>query len=326
MLIVIKRCVDTIFYYKIYGLRTASQLQLADVERAEIPALSAGDTDVSILIGDVDVHMEENPETVWLAQDWYYLALPDSFYMHCQGYDFEITGGVQIKLGANALYGEGTNLQTYILGSAFGVLCLQRGHLPIHGAAIKLSDGGAAILTGHAGAGKSATLDAFLSMGYRYIADDVSVVKTGDAASVVIPAYPQRKLAAETARETGMHTDGYTLLHEDGREKYAIREIGEWADEEAPLVSIVELNAADRKDGAFYTPEARLVTGHGSLSIVLRNLYRQKFWESIGVPPVRMKQLLKVTSETRIYQIYRPLQGFPVKETAELIREKCFTS
>jgi len=37
-----------------------------------------------------------------------------------------------------------------------------------------------------------------------------------------------------------------------------------------------------------------------------------------------MKQVLSITSAVRVYQVIRPGRGFPVAETAHMIREACF--
>ena len=315
------------YHYRLYGLATASQILIPDAESAvpdsDVPLVS-GEADVSIALGDVPADWADDPGTVKLTDDWCFLASPGRFLMDCQGFRFDISGGSQITVDLNGLPIEGSHLHTYILGSAFGVVCLQRGLLPIHGAAVETDQGTAIIITGHTGSGKSAILSALVDQGRRYLSDDVTVVSMKSGAPTALPAYPQRKIAAQTVEERSVSLAGAIPIHEDGRDKFAIRNTSEWAGEALPLAAMVELRPVKREGEPYFTPEVKKITGHASLDLLMRNLYRRRFWESIGLPPERMKQLLEIASATNMYQVIRPAEGFPVDDTAMLIAEKCF--
>jgi len=124
--------------------------------------------------------------------------------------------------------------------------------------------------------------------------------------------------------ETGESVSGTALLTEDGRDKFTIRRAAEWKDETLPLSCIVEIVPVTRKDEAAFSPEIVEITGHASLKLVLRNQYRPRFVSTIGTPPGSMKRLLEITSSVKTYQLLRPVEGFPVTETARMIIENCF--
>ena len=306
---------------------TGSQIFIPDAENAIFDSKGSrlsDDVDVSVVLGDVPAGWADDFGTVRLTDDWYYLASPGRFLMYCQGYRFDISGGTRVIVDLNGLPIENSHLHTYILGSAFGVICLQRDLLPIHGAAIETDQGSAIIITGYTGSGKSAILSALVDQGRRYLSDDVTVIAIKAGAPVALPAYPQRKIAARTVEERGVSLTGAIPIHEDGRDKFAIRNTAEWAEDALPLAAMVELRPVKREGEPFFIPEVKRITGHASLNLLMRNLYRRRFWESIGVPPERMKQLLEITAAISVYQVIRPSTGFPVDDTALLIAEKCF--
>jgi len=243
--------------------------------------------------------------------------------MRCLGFDFEIAGGESIIVDTHGQDAADSGLYTFILGSAFGVIGIQRGLIPIHGAAVVTGDS-SVIISGRPGSGKSAVLGSLIMDGYKYLSDEISMVFTKEGKPFVIPSYPQRKIDAKTAEETGESLSDATLLFEDGRDKFAVRRAPEWYAETMPLSCIVEIVPVVRKDGAVFTPEIKKITGHASLRLVMRNQYRSRFVASIGTPPGSMKRLLEITSTVKTYQLLRPAEGFPINETARIIAENCF--
>ena len=311
------------YHYKLYGLTVASGLIIPDAGGSELTQ-APGSADVTVVLSPVPKDFTRDENTVVLTDEWCY-SVPDPqlFYMHCKGFDFEISNGRVIKVDTNGLDIRETGLITYILGSAFGVTGIQRGFVPIHGAAVAVGDT-AAIITGFSGSGKSAVLSSLMRAGYRYLADDVSMVATEGGYPFVLPSYPQRKVAAATARETGEDLSGAEPINEDGRDKYAIRIASEWVDKKLPLACIVALTPVEDKGAGESVAKIRRVTGHESLGVVLSNQYRPQFTASIGTPPQRMKRLLEITSSVKIYRAVRPVTGFPVDKTAQMIAETCF--
>ena len=298
-----------------------SRLKIPDAEGS---ALAACDTaaDVSVVLGRVpDFSAVE--KSIKLTDTWY-CSVPDPqlFYMHCNGFDFEITNGDTVKVDMHGQDAEGSNLITYLLGSAFGVVGIQRGLIPFHGAAVETGDT-ASIITGRPGSGKSAVLGELIRTGRRYLADDVSMILVEERKPYVLPSYPQRKMAANSVMETEECISGATLLKEDGKDKYAIRKTSEWLDERRQLSCIVEIVSARKKDDSPFAPEIKEIKGQASLRLLLRNQFRPQFAAALGTPPQRMKQLLEVTSSVKTFQIIRPTEGFPVSDTARMVIEKC---
>lgn len=303
------------YHYRMYGLSVASEVVFPELQLV----VGADGDDVCISLGDVDFDLLSHPQTQNPGEKWHY-CLPDRerLFFRCDGIDFAVIGGKTITIDTHGLSYDEAKLRIYLLGTAMGGIHMQRGNLPVHGAAVEGANG-VTIITGSSGAGKSAILGALTQMGYRYLADDVSIVTIQGDVPMVLPAYPQRKIAVETARELGYDIGDLEIVNEDGREKYIVRRAREWSPEPMPLKALVEVAALQRKDGGAFSPELTEVTGHASLALVLRNLYRGSFYGAIGVEPGRMKKLLVLTSGIRCAQMIRPEEGFPVMQTAKFL-------
>src|SRR5262249_20309363 len=78
-----------------------------------------------------------------------------------------------------------SEIGVYLLGTAFGVLCHQRGIPPLHASAIDVADGCVAFV-GETGAGKSTLVAALAARGHEVIADDVCFLRLGDKGEVQV--------------------------------------------------------------------------------------------------------------------------------------------
>lgn len=68
-----------------------------------------------------------------------------------------------------------SDLRLFLLGSVFGLLCHQRGLLPLHASAVRIGNRAIAF-SGPSGVGKSTLAAAFVERGYPLVADDVLVI------------------------------------------------------------------------------------------------------------------------------------------------------
>ncbi len=95
-----------------------------------------------------------------------------------------IRHGAEILVDPAPLASPG-NVAAYLLGTAFGVLCHQRGIPPLHASAIEVEDGCVAF-TGGSGAGKSTLAAALAARGHQVISDDVCVLHADDRGHLLI--------------------------------------------------------------------------------------------------------------------------------------------
>lgn len=106
-------------------------------------------------------------------------------------------------------------VRLFLLGSALGILCFQRGLLPLHANAVVAGDGAYAF-AGASGAGKSTLAGHFARAGYDVLCDDVCAVSF-DAAGrpVVWPGLPRVKLWRDAAEALGHEPASLDRVAED---------------------------------------------------------------------------------------------------------------
>jgi hypothetical protein len=93
-------------------------------------------------------------------------------------------------------------LPANILGSGMSVLLGQRGLLVLHASSVAIN-GKAVAFMGSSGWGKSTLAAAFHAQGYPVLSDDVLPIQTDGEQPLVLPAFPQFKLAPEAAMSLG---------------------------------------------------------------------------------------------------------------------------
>jgi len=172
--------------YTYSGLRVISELQLPEW----IPfADSFPRTEPDVFI-QVESRWPETPEPEqsWplIDTDHYRFAVPDvSRYLVRQGREILVVPAP----GAGA-----REVRLFLLGSAWGALCYQRGLFPLHASMVRVGSGVVAFC-GAPGAGKS-TLAAWLaSRGYRLVVDDLCRVDLSvPEPPRVWPSVPRLKL------------------------------------------------------------------------------------------------------------------------------------
>ena len=200
------------YYYKVYGLNIESEIKIQEL------VILNDENKANI---DVTIYIDKMPKSINIAKNqgtlegfrkkemWFYIKGIATYYIK-NGQDIIVEPYRDIH---------DHYIKTYILGSAFGLLLIQRNIVAIHGGPVLISDKDI-ICTGDTGAGKSTLTSALRLSGAKLIADDVSAIDITDKINVY-PAYPQQKLCGDAVRKLGYNTEDFIRVDE-GRDKYAI--------------------------------------------------------------------------------------------------------
>lgn len=179
-------------HYALCGWRVASAIHLP-----ELPLWpdEPGEPDIAIVFGEVPAEIPGALIlTPFLQADGNGLAR----YTMPTVADYLIEQGNRITI-APAMAPDSPDIRLFLLGSVFGVLCNQRGVLPLHACSVEV-DGQALAFAGVSGAGKSTLAAAFHRRGFRLLADDVTPVDFSGESVRFLPGLRRIRLWADSAK------------------------------------------------------------------------------------------------------------------------------
>jgi hypothetical protein len=214
-------------------------------------------------------HSDER-HSLWIAADELRLQIWDVGH-------FRILGGQQIGWCPAQPGLSPAELRTYLLGSAFGALLIQRGLLVLHGNALE-RDGRAIVCLGASGAGKSTLACALMQQGWRLLADDlVAITPEG----MVLPGIPRIKLWEDASRSFGFSPE-LLIPVAAGIAKYLMP-----VDQLRPAPAaarLAQLYLLQREPWNGISPLKRLAIGNEQMAMaeLLNQLYRPTFVAGLG--------------------------------------------
>ena len=132
------------------------------------------------------------------------IVSPDEYYFHIpEAGAYRVRGGHEIIVTPAPKAGQ-RELRLFLLGSAWGALCCQRGFLSLHSSAIRVGDGAVAFC-GSSGSGKSTAAAWLLNRGFLFAGDDLSRfdAPAGGNGTTWPTAYKYLQDALATARASG---------------------------------------------------------------------------------------------------------------------------
>jgi hypothetical protein len=195
----------------------------------------------------------------------------------------------------------------YLLGTAFGALCHQRGIPPLHASAIDVANGCVAFV-GETGAGKSTIAAVLAQRGHQMICDDVCVLQLDDEEHVwAWPGSPRLRLWEDAM--TALRCDGPAVEREmRGWNKYlvSVRPPRNPA-EPRRLRGVFQLHAAPHGAAA----SVSRVHGAASVEVLMQNVYRLGLAEYMGFKPAAFVVCAAAARDVPVFRFSRPM-GFDV--------------
>jgi hypothetical protein len=196
------------------------------------------------------------------------------------------------------------DLRLFLLGSVMGILCHQRGLLPLHANAI-VAGGGAFAFAGPSGAGKSTLAGEFQRRGLRLLADDVCMVDFDEAgAAVAWPGIPRLKLWGDAAERFGLDCAELDRVNEESA-KYHVPSADIADPRPVPLRRLYLLSRADA--GA---PRGIVrLRGQQAMAALVANTYRGLCLRPMSLHARHFHQCAALLASVRVYSAPR-LWGF----------------
>lgn len=187
-------------FYRAFGLLISSELALPELEVAR-----PGSADLTIRLARTGRPPPAVGAAFEFGADAQHLAWNGAGAFLIRG-----TGEIDIERASGA---DDRLLALPLLGPVMAMLLHLRGKLVLHASAIAVGGGGA-IFLGDKRAGKSTAAAALVRAGHRLLTDDVVAIdpqQTGE--QTILPAYPQIKLARDSAEAVDIEAVVEAELH-----------------------------------------------------------------------------------------------------------------
>lgn len=192
------------------------------------------------------------------------------------------------------------SIRVFLLGSALGALLFQRGHLVLHGNAIRIGDQ-CMVCVGESGVGKSTLAAGFMQRGFQILSDDVVPV---DKAFKALPGFPRIKLWQDVADKLQIDTTGLRRIR-PGIEKFNYPLGNQFCQDSLPIRWIYILSSDDN-DGI----HLRALSGMQRFLPLYQNTYRMEYMCGMKLQSTHIQSCGQLAGHIRLVQITRPKSGF----------------
>jgi len=287
-------------HYACYGLHLASELPIDELDPVAEPRDAADVVVTRAQLAGPPAGASALPHDMWHLDD------------RC-GFGIEGVGRYEIRAGREILVDPAPGaarrtIRLYLLGTALGALMAQRGHLVLHGNAVRIGDACAVVL-GHSGAGKSTLAAEFSRRGLDIFSDDVVPVTSEGLA---LPGSPRIKLWADALEGLGVATDG--LQRVDRRHDKFQLPIRRHPVTPLPLRWIYVLERST-------TPELAIEPVHGATCYALlhEHTYRNELIHGAEAVRSHLEQCGRLLSGVRMSRVNRPADTMTPDATADAI-------
>lgn len=292
------------FHFRCFGLRFASDLPFPDLPEAIEPAVAV---DVRIRLGETPTSLPRARRLQRHRQHWEgrtsecLLTIGDRLRYH-------VVGGQSITVQA-APDAHPDYVRLFLFGSAMGALLHQRGFLPLHGSAVRMPDGRAAVLLGRSGAGKSTLAAALGQRGHAPLSDDISPVRLDAGGGLWLdPGLPQHKLWQQTLARLDLKPS-VRRQAQPSVEKY-------WLPVAAPVLTPVPLGrlyVVEQTDSAAVAMVP--LAGNARLNALIQHTYRPDFSRLLGQNDDYLRLVAAVDrGGVPIGRLRRPTAGWSLSE------------
>lgn len=215
-----------------------------------------------------------------------------------------VRGGNEILVDAEP-FADKNDIRAYLLGSAFGTLCHQRGIVPLHSAAIDVKDGCIGFI-GYSGSGKSTLAASLTARGHQVIADDVSFLWLDSTGKVMCwPGIGRIRLWEDAVAALGCNGPGVEREFR-GYNKFLVP-VRPPVNPFAPrrLRRVYHLKAGP----AGSTTNVSQVQGATAIELLMQNVYGSPLDEYMGRRPATFALCAALARQVPVFQFTRPM-GF----------------
>lgn len=216
-----------------------------------------------------------------------------------------------------------SEVNAFLLGTVLGVLCHQRGLLPIHASAVRI-DGRAMLIAGLSGAGKSTLAAALGARGHALVADDVAAFDPQSA--MMLPAFPQRKLATDVLEALALEHQGL-VANRPGQPKFHVPATDGFDPAPLPPLAVIILASAMPEQSGEIEHQVPV----SAMAELDRMIYRRAVGTRIQPPQALFRAVAKLAQAAPVHLLPQgnglPLSGLDqlaerVESHVRVLRER----
>lgn len=292
--------------YRAFGLNMRAQIALSALPRA-----STAPHDVTLTCGAITQQLDPNRST-GPARNWQ--AVDQGFLLHVEGVaKYLVSQGKDIRIDV-AEQATHSDVEAYLLGSAFAALLQQRELLTLHASAIDTPKG-AVLFMGPSGAGKSTLLSAMLARGYSMLSDDISAVDLrGGSPPLVLPAFPTLRVTKATLAALGQKSTNLKAMRAD-KEKF-LMPVNAFCAEARPLHRIFLLTPDTSSAVRFDDLEPR-----EQFAKLTQFTFRRNYYRAHALDAVCFAATSQLAQRKLLRKITRPVQSFDLYALADAVEQ-----
>lgn len=298
------RSAETPYLYRAFGLSFTSELPFSGLQQGLEPA------DFAVRYGEVPEKIESPlyRNDRFQATHQKLLLRPES-----DSLAFYIRDGQEVRIEHQQSC-DYKLLQSYLFGSAFAALLMQRGMVLLH-ASVVARDGCAYAFMGKAGSGKSTLAAAFCAQDFRVVSDDLCAISFSESGTPLVHSgYGTLKLLPPTLKKLDISSQHLESVHLGG-EKKVVPLTHAFCHQHQILRGIYEL--CPTHDAGL---EIKSLSSLDSLLAVLRFPFRKPYVKGLGLERDTLEKYTKLVRSTFVRQIVRSRQGFDLELLVEKIK------
>jgi hypothetical protein len=280
-------------YYFAFGLCVRSELALPELEPMQEQEICEPQVDISL--GNVKATLPSARHMSGMIQ----VGNGDCLVTATKVARYHVRNGTEIIVDPVAGSSD-RNVRLFLLGTALGALCHQRGLLPLHASAVEAGDRAIAF-TGRSGAGKSTLAAQLQRRGYRVLCDDVCVISL-DAYErpLAWPGLPRLKLWGDSVTALGRDAAALDRVHDD-MDKFLLPLKSRASRQPIPLARLYVLD----EDGQDFEGGVRPLTGTQAMDAVMANTYRGGLVAPMGRSASHFMQCASVVRHAGVSMVGR---------------------
>ncbi|MBM3333432.1 hypothetical protein FJY63_02110 [Candidatus Sumerlaeota bacterium] len=289
--------------YSYSGLHIASEI--------EIPEWSPFETTDRTAAPDVFIRLEKAEERPAQDDDCRPVIEPTCHDFRVPEVGrYRVTDGREIVVTPTPDAGM-REIRLFLLGSAWGALCYQRGVLILHASVVQIGDGAVA-LCGATGCGKSTIAAWLLAKGHRLVSDGLCRFElSAERPPRAHPAAPRLKLWRDTLEALGWSADGLERDH-FRMDKFHLPIVEARSPQPLPLRAIYLLEWGE--------PDIVRLAGATALRrLVQTATYRGDLLEPMGQAAAHWQRCAELLRRVPVWEFRRPRDWSALEEAMNLL-------